>query len=132
MKKEYIVPAGCEVLYNEWHFSPAVKVGNQVWLSGQVGVDKNLVPGVGMTEQAELLFANVKEVLEAAGATLEDIIEINTYHTDLRGESAEFSAVKDKYIPNNFPAWSAFEVTKLALDELLVEARIFAIIGCGQ
>ncbi|MFZ5562496.1 MAG: RidA family protein [Thermodesulfobacteriota bacterium] len=109
-------------------FSQAVKSGNTIYVSGQVGVDENFKPGSGIEEQAGLAFLNLQHVLAEAGATLEDIVELVTFHTsmkDIRG----FSKVKAKFIPKDYPAWTAVGVTELVLPDLLVEIRATAVIS---
>ncbi|WP_228715663.1 RidA family protein [Acinetobacter suaedae] len=115
------------------HFSSAVRVGDMIWVSGCVGAHiETGVIGKTMTEQAKQAFENVKEVLEAAGASMSDIVEIMTFHTDQRGEIAEFIVVKDQYLPNNFPAWTGVGVSQLARPEFKIEIRVVAVIGCGS
>jgi enamine deaminase RidA (YjgF/YER057c/UK114 family) len=132
MKKKLIIPKVDRRLYDGYHFSPAVRVGDRVWVSGQVGVDESLQPAEGMTAQARLAFKNVTRVLEDAGATLSDVVELTTFHIDLRGELEAFNKVKDEFFPKDFPAWTAIGVSQLALPELRVEIRAGAVIGCGK
>jgi enamine deaminase RidA (YjgF/YER057c/UK114 family) len=63
---------------------------------------------------------------------LEDVVELTTFHIDLRGEVDEFAKVKDEFFPRDYPAWTAVGVTQLALPELLVEIRAVAIAGSGK
>jgi len=129
--RQVIKPAGTEVLYDNFHFAPATRVGNMVWVSGQVGIDANLVPAEGMEAQARLAFQSLKAILEAAGASMADIVELITFHLDLRGEMPEFAKVKDEFLPDRYPSWSAVGVTQLAMPELRVEVRAVAVIGSG-
>jgi enamine deaminase RidA (YjgF/YER057c/UK114 family) len=125
--RELINPKGTEGLYQSWHFSQAVKVGNQVWVSGQVGVDAKGV-AEGIEAQTRIAFGNLRRVLETAGASLRDVVELVTYHramTDMPG----FAKVKDEFFPEDYPAWTAVGVTALALPDLLVEIRATAVIA---
>ncbi|MCW6530397.1 RidA family protein [Sphingomonas sp. MMSM20] len=130
--RQVIKPAGTEILYDNFHFAPATRVGNMVWVSGQVGIDANMVPGDGMEAQARLAFQALKTALEAAGASMGDIVELITFHIDLRGEMEDFAKVKDEYLPDRYPSWSAVGVTQLAMPELRVEVRAVAVIGSGS
>lgn len=130
-KRHQIVPAGTQVFYDNFHFAPATRVGDLIWLSGQVGIDANMVPGDGMESQARLAFEGIKTTLAAAGADLTDIVELMTFHTDLRGEMDEFTKVKDEYLPDRFPCWTAIGVTQLASPDFLVEIRVVAVAGSG-
>ena len=130
--RQSIVPAPFQSFYDAYHFSPATRVGDMVWVSGQVGIDAQGKPGEGMQAQAQIAFECLKLVLEEAGASLADVVELTTFHLDLRGELAEFTAVKDAYFPNRYPSWTAVGVTQLALPELRVEIRAVAVAGSGK
>ena len=107
-------------------------MGNTIWVSGQVGVDSTTTPAKGMEAQAHLAFQALKSALEAAGASLADIVELTTFHTDLRGEIHAFGQVKDQYLPDQYRSWTAVGVTQLALPELCVEIRAIAVAGCSE
>lgn len=130
--REQIIPPGAQALYDNYHFAPATRVGNMVWVSGQVGIDGAMRTGQGMAAQARLAFENLKQVLEAAGAELADVVELITFHTDLRGDMPEFAKVKDTFFPDRYPSWSAVGVTQLAQPDFLVEVRAVAVAGCGK
>jgi len=132
MEKKLVVPKQDQELYDGWHFAPAVRVGDMVYVSGQVGVDANLQPGETPTAQGRLAFENLSRVLREAGSGLEDVVEITTFHLDLRGELQAFASVKDEFLPKDFPAWTAVGVTQLALPELRFEIRAIAVVGCGK
>jgi enamine deaminase RidA (YjgF/YER057c/UK114 family) len=129
MNRVLINPEGTERLYEKLHFSTAVRVGATIWVSGQVGVDDKFEPAAGMAAQARLAFEGLKRALAAAGATLADVVELTTFHTDLRGGMRDFSRVKDEYFPRDYPAWTAVGVTQLALEALCVEIRAVAVAG---
>ncbi len=131
-KRQSIIPAGTEPLYDNFHFSPATRVGDMIWVSGQVGIDANFVPASGMEAQARLAFQSLKTILDAAGASMDDIVEIMSFHLDLRGEMDAFAKVKDEFLPDRYPSWTAVGVTQLAMPELRIEIRAVAVIGCGS
>ena len=121
-----------QAMHDAYHFTPATRVGDTIWVSGQVGIDAAMRPGDGMEAQARLAFEGLKTVLEAAGATLADVVELMTFHTDLRGDMAAFSPVKDAYFPDRYPSWTAVGVTQLASPAFLVEVRAGAVAGSGR
>ena len=131
-RRQSIVPAPFQAFYDVYHFSPATRVGDTIWVSGQVGIGPDMKAGEGMQAQARIAFESLKAVLETAGASLSDVVELTTFHTDLRGEIEAFSAVKDVYFPARFPSWTAVGVTQLALPELCIEIRALAVAGCGD
>ena len=132
MKRQIINTPATQAMYDTLHFAQATRVGDTIWVSGQVGIDETMTPGDGMDAQARLAFEGVKTVLEAAGASMADIVELTTFHTDLRGDMRAFSKVKDEYLPDRYPSWTAVGVTQLALPEFLVEIRAVAVAGSGE
>jgi len=130
-KKVLINPPGTEEIYKRMKFSQAVRVGDVVWVSGQVGMDEKGVVGEGIDAQARLAFKNLERVLAETGASLADVVELMTFHTslvDIRG----FSKVKAEFIPENYPAWTAVGVKELVMPQLLVEIKAMAVIGSGE
>lgn len=49
---------------------------------------------------------------DAAGVSMADIVELTTFHTDLRGDMAAFSAVEDEFLPDRYPSWTALGVAR--------------------
>jgi enamine deaminase RidA (YjgF/YER057c/UK114 family) len=132
MHRTLINPEASAVLYDHYHFSQATRVGDTIWVSGQVGLDAEGRPGADMTAQARLAFENLRAVLAAAGASLGDVVDLNTFHTNLRADMRAFAAVKDTFFPENYPSWTAVGVTELAVPELLVEVRAVAVVGSSK
>ena len=126
-KKVLINPKGTEQIYDRMQFSQAVKAGGMIFVSGQVGIDENLKIADGIENQTENAFRNLEKVLAEAGANLQDIVELVTFHTSMK-EMKGFAKVKAKFIPDNFPAWTAIGVTELVLPGLLVEIKATAIV----
>lgn len=127
-----VIPAASQAMYDRYHFAPATRVGDLIWVSGQVGMDGEGRPGADMEAQARLAFEALRAVLSEAGARLGDVVELTTFHTDLRGDMRAFSAVKDEFFPASYPAWTAVGVTQLARPEFLVEVRAVAVAGSAQ
>lgn len=129
-KKNLINPPGTEKIYQSMQFSQAVCTGNMVWVSGQVGIDESGNVAEGIEAQAKAAFTNLQHVLAEAGASMEDIVELVTYHTSMK-EIGKFLKVKSGFIPKNFPAWTAVGVNELLMPELLCEIRATAVLKSG-
>ncbi len=127
-ERQLINPAGTEFIYQSMQFSQAVRAGNMVWVSGQVGMDEHLHMGEGLEAQARQAFRNLERVLAAAGASLADVVELITYHTDMNGFN-DFSRVKSEFFPKDYPAWTAVGVKALVMPGLLVEIRATAVMN---
>ncbi|WP_260851025.1 Rid family hydrolase [Rhodococcus sp. WB9] len=76
--------------------------------------------------QARFAFDGVKQALEAAGSSMDNILELLTYHTDMARDGEIFGRVKDEYIKEPYPCWTGIGVTHLARPELLCEVRVVA------
>lgn len=105
-------------------------MGNTVWTAGQIGIDKGGRPGRNLEEQARLAFQNLSAVLGEVGGSLDDIVDLVTYHLSMDDLHA-FAAVKAEFLRQNFPPWTVVGVSALALPELLVEVKATAVIGSG-
>ena len=94
-------------------YSQAIRTGNTVWLSGQIGLDPASGQMVeGIDAQVEQVFANLRAVVDAAGGTLAQVVKVNVYLTDL----AHFGKVNEamaKYFREPYPARAAIGVSAL-------------------
>ena len=120
-----IIPAGMELIFERFHYAPGVLADDTLYIAGQVGRDADL----NVVEQTEAQFAqafeNVSKVLQAAGAGFDDVVEMVTYHVDMR-DLPLFMQVKDRYFTNRFPAWTGIGVSALAMPGLVVEIKCTA------
>ena len=109
-------------------YSQAVRAGDTVYLSGQIGLDPatmQLAPGVDA--QIHRVFANLAAVAKAAGLDLGDAVRLTVYLTDL----AHFSKVNEimgQYVPQPFPARAAVGVASLPRGALV---EVDAILHAG-
>ncbi len=95
-------------------YSQAVKVGDTVYLSGQIPLDPEtmeLVTGK-IENQIKRVFENLKAVCEAAGGSLQDIVKLNIYLTDL-GHFNSVNEIMSTYFQSPFPARAAIGVAAL-------------------
>ena len=95
-------------------YSQATRAGNLVFFSGQIPLDPatgDLVAG-DIAAQARRAFDNLKAVCEAAGGTMDDIVRVGLYLTDL-AEFAAVNAVMGEYFARPYPARSTIEVSAL-------------------
>ena len=94
-------------------YSQAVKVGNTVYLSGQIGLDPvsmQLVEGV--EAQVRRVFDNLKAVTEAAGGNMNDIVKLNIFLIDL-ANFALVNSMMAEYFTQPYPARAAVGVASL-------------------
>jgi enamine deaminase RidA (YjgF/YER057c/UK114 family) len=128
-KKVLINPPGTESAYHSWEYSQAVRVGDTIWVSGKTGNNYG-VPVEGIEAQTRLAFKKIDQILREAGSSLDDIVEIVTYHTSMK-ELDKFKKVKSEFLTKNFPAWTAIGVKELVFPGLLIEIKVTAVVGSG-
>ncbi|MBL8421027.1 MAG: RidA family protein [Dechloromonas sp.] len=109
-------------------YSQAVRVGDTVYMSGQIGLDPASMQMVdGIDAQIVRVFENLKAVAEAAGGSLADIVKLNVFLTDL-GTFARVNETMARYFSEPFPARAAVGVKELPRSAL-VEADAVMFIG---
>lgn len=132
-RKTIVVPAGENAAYDDWHYAPAVRVGDLIIVSG--------IPAArGDTYEAKVraMFERLKRTLAAAGADLADVVELTTFHVGARDtegfqkEFAEFSRIHREYFPSGYPAWTAVGTTALLAPGAALEMRVVAVAGAGK
>jgi enamine deaminase RidA (YjgF/YER057c/UK114 family) len=126
-KRDAIFPAGRQALYEINRYSAAIQSGDLLFVSGQVGSREDGSAEPDFEKQVQLAFANLSEVLRAAGCTFDDIVDVTTFHTDPASQFGVIMSAKDKVFPQKpYPNWTAVGVNWLAgFDfEIKIIARI--------
>ena len=102
-------------------YSPAIKAGGFIFVSGQAAVDPRTGQVVGSTieEQTERTLENVRTIVTAAGASLEDVVRVTVYLTEITNFN-RMNEVYKGYFSRDPPARTTLEA-RLARPELLVE-----------
>ena len=109
-------------------YSQAVRAGNTIYLSGQIGLDPASMTMVeGIEAQIVRVFENLKAVAEAAGASLDDAVKLTVYLTDL-ANFAKVNEVMAKYVREPYPARAAVGVKELPRGAL-VEADAILVVS---
>ena len=100
-------------------YSQAIDTGNTIYLSGQIPLDPNTMELVeGDEEQIRQVFKNIQAVCNAAGVSLDDIVKLNVYLSDL-SVFAKVNEVMNELFSEPYPARAAIQVAKLPLDSLI-------------
>jgi 2-iminobutanoate/2-iminopropanoate deaminase len=107
------------------NLSPATRFGNLIFVAGQTGRHPTTGElGRDIREQTRHVLERIKLILEAAGASLEDVLTVTT-HLTKREDLAAYNEEYAKYFPTNKPARTTVEVM-LNSPELLVEITVTA------
>lgn len=131
-QRKVIIPPGMENIYQAYHYAPGILVGDTLYLSGQVGRDEDLNVVEGAEAQFVQAFDNVSKVLSAAGATFDDVVELETWFADDMADLKTFMAVKDRYLTNRYPTWTGFAVKGFSMPGILVEIKCKAVLGLSE
>lgn len=126
-KRDVIFPANRHALYDEHGYSAAVRSGDLLFVSGQVGSREDGSPEPHFETQVRLAFANLQATLQAAGCGFDDIVDVTTFHTRPDEQFPTIMTVKSEVFNEKpYPNWTAVGVTWLAgFDfEIKVIARI--------
>ncbi|MBM3807013.1 MAG: RidA family protein [Acidimicrobiia bacterium] len=124
--KELVTAAGVPAAIGP--YSPAVKVGNMLFLSGSIPLDPatgQLVDG-GIKEQTARVLDNIQGLLAAAGADFTNVVRTTVFMVDL-GEFAAMNEVYASYFAPPYPARSTVQVVKLPRD-VRVEIDVIAVL----
>ena len=114
-KPQPVFPPEPHALYDVHRYSAAIRSGDLLFVSGQVGVHADGSPESDYEKQVRLAFDNLKTVLEAAGAGLEDLVDVTTFHTDPQAQFPAMMAVRDTVFTSApYPNWTAVGVNWLA------------------
>ena len=104
--------------------------GHLIFASGQVSrdVDGNTV-GVGdIKAQTRQVLENLKAVLEEGGATMDDVVKVTVFVTNVAEHFAQIHEVRSEFWKDGYPASTLVEISALANPELLIEIEALAVI----
>jgi len=123
----YLIPEGMEEVGETYGLAPGVRSGDLIFVSGQLGIDETGgIPADG-ARQAELAILAVERVLAEAGATLRDIVQLQTFHKGGMAATNEwFLPVKSRFFPAPYPSWTGFGVADLGGEGALIEIGAIA------
>lgn len=126
MTHEAIIPEAHLAASAQMKTSPAVRSGDHLFLTGMTGSDDQGRMPRDPEHQFRNAFDKITAILKEAGAGPGHIVEMTTYHTDLREQFDLFATVRADYVDEPYPAWTAVEVAGLRREGAYVEIRVVA------
>ena len=130
--REHLAPAGWEGSYHRIHYTPVLRIGDRVIVSGIPAAE-------GADDEAKIrwAFQQLEAHLKRAGASLEDVVELNSFH--VAKDHEEFRRVVEpvlkvhrEFFKDHYPAWTAVGTTALFSQGAPMEIRAEAVIGSGR
>ena len=129
-KKEKIYPKAWDSA-RRVTFAPAVKKAELIFISGSTARDRNTGQFVGegdIVAQTRQIYKNMREVIEAAGASMGDIVQTTDYITTTEGYK-ETANIRREFFGDSFPASTGFIVSALLNPKALIEIDAIAVVG---
>ncbi len=110
-------------------YTHAWRVGNTIYVAGQLATDAagNLVGPNDIRAQTRCAFQNLARVLEAAGASLRDVVKTTVFITDMRHREG-YHEVRQEFYPSDPPASTLVQVVALAVPGALIEIEAIAVV----
>ena len=84
-----VVPAAAQTSYDRFHFAPAYRVGDTLYVSGVIGT------GDSLEDEFADAFTNLASVLDATGFTLDDVVDMTSFHVNMSETLGAFMAARD-------------------------------------
>ena len=121
-----VVTESGQFMYDNFHFSEATKSNGFLLCSGVIGTGaKGAVPE-DISEEFRNAWRGIGKLLAACDIGYGDIVEYTSYHVGLHATMKEFMAVRDEFLSQPWPAWTAIGISELAMPGAHVEIRVTA------
>lgn len=124
-----IVPAALKGCYDDWKMSPGLISGGHVFFTGFTGTGPDGICSPDPETQFRTAFAQVEMVLRDADLDFGAVVEMTTFHIGLRDHLDLFRSVREEFVREPYPAWTAIEVAGFASADTIIEIRVIARIG---
>ena len=120
--------------YAPYLLSQGMRVGDLLLISGQTGIDSagELVSLDDFDAQADRAFRNLGQVLEAGGSSLDKVVKVTIFLTDMAANFPKIVELRRKWFTPPYPADTIVEVRSLALPALELEIDVIALAGGGR
>lgn len=126
MSFETVVTDSGRFMYDNFHFSEATRSNGFLLCSGVIGTGKKGVLPEDIREEFRNAWTGIGRLLAACGLDYKDIVEYTSYHVGLQANLGDFMSIRDEFLSEPWPAWTAIGITELAVPGAHVEIRVTA------
>jgi reactive intermediate/imine deaminase len=128
MMKKVITPKN---LHRPFGYAHAIQIDKTIYISGQIPLDQemNVVGKSDIAAQTELVYENLKKVIEDAGGQMTNIVMLNIYCTDIEAFDKKTRHLRKKYFGDYNPAITAVEVKRLYRPDFMIEIEAIAVLN---
>ena len=130
--RQAVVNPESKAAYDNFHFAPATWAGDTLHCSGIIGTGADGTVPDAFADEAKNAWEALGKVLAEAGLGYDDVVEFTTFHVGLQATLADFMQVKDQYVSEPWPAWTAIGCTELAVPGARLELRVTAARNAGN
>ncbi len=121
-----IVPPGMEQVVPQFGYAPGLVASGFLFMAGQLGRDDEMRVIEDPEAQMTRAWQNVIAILVAGGCAVRDIVDVTTFHVELRRHLALYRQVRDRFMQGHAPPWTAIGVSELSRPGLIVEIKCIA------
>lgn len=125
---EFQTPDG-ETIFAKFGYSAAVRAGDFLYVAGQIGLNEDGTIPETDRDQIDNAFRRMKLIIEEAGGSMTDIVELVSYHVGIANNLTDFMEIKSAWIGAPLPTWTILEVAGLARPQLKIEIKAVAYLG---
>ncbi|TWT00333.1 RidA family protein [Reyranella sp. CPCC 100927] len=112
-------------------WSNCIRVGDMVFVSGMVARVGDKIEGADEYEQSRIIFGKIKDLVEAAGGQMNDVVKVTIFVVNIRNNTKVWQARRE-FFTGDFPASTLVEIRALATPDTLVEIEAVAMIGSSS
>lgn len=116
-----VIPENSKTSYERFHFAPAYRVGDTLYVSGVIGT------GESLEDEFTNAFESLAAVLTEAGFSLADVVDMTSFHVNMSETLGAFMAARDAAMSEPWPAWTAIGCTELAMPNGRAEVKVTAV-----
>ena len=123
---DLVLPESMQATYNKYHFAPAQVHDGVLYASGQIGTGADGKVPDSAEEEFRNAWNAIGEILRQAGMDYTNIVEYTSFHVGLQENLGAFMKVRDEFVKEPYPAWTAIGTTELAVPGARVEIKVIA------
>jgi enamine deaminase RidA (YjgF/YER057c/UK114 family) len=121
-----VVPPGMTHVVPQFGYAPGLVANGFLFMAGQLGRDDEMRVIEDPQAQMDRAWRNVLAILEAAGCTVRDIVDVMTFHVELQRHLPLYKQVRDRFMQGHTPPWTAIGVSELSRPGLILEVKCIA------
>ena len=129
MENRSVTPPELQSYYDDWRMSPGVVSNGLMFVTGMTGRRADGVMATDPEEQITDVFNKIGLVLTEASVDWSALVEMTSFHVGAADHLEIFKTVRNRFVVEPYPAWTAVEVAGFVTPGAIVEIRVIATVG---